>query len=53
MTRHSAFAKHSGHDHYAFEIGARSATEIDLEATPNADSLPEGWSSVMSMLVSP
>ena len=38
---------------YVFEIGARSAPSIDLTATPNAYSFPEGWGTVTTTMVTP
>ncbi len=38
---------------YVFEIGARSAPSIDLDATPNADSFPEGLGIVTTTMVMP
>jgi hypothetical protein len=38
---------------YMFDITARSAIGLDLEATPNRDSLPEGWAVLATGLVTP
>jgi len=38
---------------YIFDITARSAGALDLETTPNRDSLPEGWALTATGLVTP